>query len=94
MVPLAATGCPPPEGPLMRYLVLGFYIAAAAWTALDSGDSPWAVVHVSGVIAGVCALGLALTYAGRIGVLDRQLHGEQEPDQAQIEMDRWDEEEW
>ncbi|ASU83609.1 hypothetical protein CDO52_13125 [Nocardiopsis gilva YIM 90087] len=73
----------------MRYLALVAYIAAAAWTAYDHAATPWFIVHASGAIAGVCALGLA----GKHGDLDRELHGEPEPDQARKDIDRW-EEEW
>lgn len=76
------------EGPV-RVLALLAYTPTAVWVAWVHADTPWSVVHVSGAIAGVCALLLAVSYATRLGELDGP---DDTPDQTDeyIERTEWD----
>lgn len=78
---------PPTEVPV-RVLVLLVYTATAAWVSWVHQDSPVAVIHIAGVIAGVCALSQAVSYAGLIGAATP----DDSPDQADdyIERTEWD----
>jgi hypothetical protein len=71
----------------MRYLILFVYIVAAGWAAWSQRESAWFVLHAVGAISGVCALWLAISYAGALGEFD-----EDAPDQARDYMERedWD----
>jgi len=53
--------------PAVRVLVLLVYTVAAAGVAWIYRDVPAAVIHLTGALAGLCALSLAITYAGLIG---------------------------
>lgn len=58
---------PPPTELIMRVFVLLVYTVAAVCVAWDIHDSAWAVLHLTGALAGVCATSMALSYAGAIG---------------------------
>lgn len=51
----------------MRVFVLLVYTVAAVCVAWDLHDSAWAVLHLTGAAAGVCATSMAVSYAGAIG---------------------------
>lgn len=53
--------------PAVRVLVLLVYTVAAAGVAWIYRDTPAAVIHLTGAVAGLCALSLAITYASLIG---------------------------
>lgn len=53
----------------MRTCVLLVYTAVAAWVAWSLSDSAWAVLHLTGAAAGVCATSMAVSYAGAIGAV-------------------------
>lgn len=78
---------PPPEVPV-RVLVLSVYIAAAAWAAWSQRESAWFVLHATAALAGVCAMSLAVSYAGLIGAATP----DDSPDQTDdyIERTEWD----
>src|SRR5699024_11083461 len=54
---------PPPQELIVRVLVLLVYTAVAAWAAWTHADTAWAVLHLTGALAGLCALGMATSYA-------------------------------
>lgn len=77
----------PPTEAAVRVLVLSVYTVTAAWTAWVHQDAPWAVIHIAGALAGVCALSLAVSYAGLIGTITP----DDSPDQASDYMrEDWD----
>ncbi|MFJ9558344.1 MULTISPECIES: hypothetical protein [unclassified Nocardiopsis] len=75
-----------PEGP-MRILALLVYTCTAAWVTWIHRDTPWAVIHITGAIAGLCATGLAVSYAGALG----EITPDDAPDEAEDYMrEGWD----
>lgn len=72
----------------MRVSALLAYTVAALWVSWTLRESAWAVLHLSGAIAGFCALSLAVSYAGLIG----QATESSDDDQARtyMEMEDWD----
>lgn len=65
-----------PLEPLMR-IVLVVYVVVAGAAAVDLVSTPWFVLHAAGAAAGVCALGLAVRYAGLVGEAERDLYREE-----------------
>lgn len=51
----------------VRVLVLCVYTVAAVGVAWIYRDTLAAVIHLTGAIAALCALSLAITYAGLVG---------------------------
>ena len=60
---------PPTQELHVRVFVLLVYTAVAAWAAWTHADTAWAVLHLTGVAAGVCATSMAVSYAGAIGAV-------------------------
>lgn len=52
---------------VVRVFVLLVYTVAAVCVAWGIHDSAWAVLHLTGAAAGVCATAMAVSYAGAIG---------------------------
>lgn len=80
----------PPQEADVRVLVLLIYIAAAGWMTWTYQDTPAAVIHITGAIAGLCAVSLAVTHAGLIGLATP----DDSEDQGVAFMDRMEREEW
>ena len=76
--------------PAVRVLVLLVYTVTAVGVAWVYRDTPAAVIHLTGAIAGLCAVSLAITYAGLIGLATP----DDSEDQGVTFMDRMDREEW
>lgn len=84
---MTLTASPRHQGASVRHLILFVYIIAACWVTWVHQDAPAAVIHIVGVIAGLCALGLALSYAGALG----EITPDDDPDQAEDYMrEDWD----
>jgi len=74
------------QGASMRHFVLFVYIVVACWAAWDQRDTVWFVLHATGALAGLCAVGLAVSYAGAMAAFE-----DDEPDQADTYMrEDWD----
>src|SRR5699024_10800945 len=81
---------PPPQELIVRVLVLLVSPAVAAWAAWARADTAWAVLHLTGALAGLCALGMAPSYAGAVGAATP----EPVDDQGAAYMDQMDQEDW
>lgn len=81
---------PPPQELIVRVLVLLVYMAVAAWAAWTHADTAWAVLHLTGALAGLCALSMAISYAGAFGAATP----EPVDDQGAAYMDQMDQEDW
>lgn len=77
---------PPPQELIVRVFVLLVYTAVAAWAAWTHADTAWAVLHLTGAAAGVCALSMAISYAGAIG----SVTSGPVTDQGADYMEEWD----
>lgn len=72
----------------VRVLALLVYTGAAAWAALTHTETALFVLHATGAIGGLCALSLAVSYAGLIGEATPGPVADQARDY--IESEDWD----